>query len=187
MTMSSLDTVRRSIEFDRPDRLPIRIREFGMCDVHYVWWNQISGVQSGQQQSVDEWGCLWVRSDVENMGQVKVHPLVEWKFIQSFRFPDPSKPSFYEGMGKQFEGSGDKYVTTNLWLLLFERLWSLRGFENTLIDLALQNVRLESLADRIVEYNLELFENIHQRFPVQIHGIMFTDDWGTQQGLFIQP
>ena len=43
------------------------------------------------------------------------------------------------------------------------------------------------LADRIVEYNLGLIQNIAQRFPDSIHGLISSDDWGTEQATFISP
>jgi uroporphyrinogen-III decarboxylase len=72
-------------------------------------------------------------------------------------------------------------------MLLFERLHALRGFENTLTDLYLERERIEMLADRIVEFDLGIIRNVSQRFPGSIHGLWFTDDWGTQQNVFVRP
>jgi uroporphyrinogen-III decarboxylase len=72
-------------------------------------------------------------------------------------------------------------------MLLFERLHSLRGFSNTLMDLALEDSRFETLADRVVEYDLAIIHNIARRFPGQIHAMNFTDDWGTEQRTIISP
>ncbi len=72
-------------------------------------------------------------------------------------------------------------------MLLFERMWALHGFENTLADLYLERERIEMLADRIVEFDLGIIHNIARLFPGQIHGLWFTDDWGTQQALMISP
>ena len=41
---------------------------------------------------------------------------------------------------------------------------------------------MEWLADKVMEYNLGIMEN-HARFPGQIHGFSFTDDWGTSSYL----
>jgi uroporphyrinogen-III decarboxylase len=72
-------------------------------------------------------------------------------------------------------------------MLLFERMHTLHGFESTLIDLYLERERIETLADRIVEFDLGIIRNIAARFPDRIHGFRFTDDWGTQQSAFIRP
>jgi uroporphyrinogen-III decarboxylase len=72
-------------------------------------------------------------------------------------------------------------------MLLFERMHTLHGFQNTLLDLYLERDRMETLADRIVDFNLGIIHSISRRFPGLIHGFTFTDDWGTEQATFISP
>lgn len=121
------------------------------------------------------------------MGQVKGHPLESWDAAAAYRWPDPSNASFYEGMEARFEGSEGKYRMTGIFMLLFERLHSLRGFQNTLMDLALERERIEELADRIVAFDLGIIEEVSRRFPGMIDGLSFSDDWGTESALFIDP
>lgn len=185
MSMSSYEVVRRAIEFERPERLPLRFDALGLSDVHNIGWNQIGTGDNRLRESLDEWGCLWVRSEVDNMGQVKGHPLADWNTWDSFSWPDPDDPAFYAGMEERFTGSVGKYNLTSIFMLLFERMHTLHGFENTLMDLYLERERIERLADRIVEFDLGIIENIARRYPGQIHGLSFTDDWGTQQNAFI--
>ncbi len=187
MTQSSYEVMRRAIEFDYPDRLPVQMPLLGMCDTHHVGWNQIGTGDHSKRETLDEWGCTWARSEVDNMGQVKGHPLADWSALESFRWPDPDDPAFYEGMEARFEGSEGKYITTSIFMLLFERMHALRGFENTLTDLVLERERIEALADRIVEFDLRIIANIAGRFGERIHGFSFTDDWGTQQNVFVRP
>ena len=40
MGMSSYEVVRRAIEFETPDRLPVRFDTLGVSDVHHACWNQ---------------------------------------------------------------------------------------------------------------------------------------------------
>ncbi len=72
-------------------------------------------------------------------------------------------------------------------MLLFERMHALHGFENVLMDLYAERERMEMLADRIVEFDLGIIRNVSRRFPGRIHGFSFTDDWGTERSLFINP
>lgn len=187
MTMSSYEVVRRAIEFERPERLPMRFEALGLTDTHGVGWNQIGTGDRALRQTVDEWGCVWARSDQPNMGQVKGHPLADWAALAHYRWPDPGDPALFEGMDARLAAAGDKYVTTGIFMLLFERMHALHGFEATLTDLYLERERIEALADRIVEFDLAMIEAISHRFPQGIHGFSFTDDWGTQQALFIRP
>ena len=185
MPQSSYEVVRRAIEFGAPDRLPIRFGTLGMSDTHSVGWNQVGTGDHALRETLDEWGCTWARSEVANMGQVKGHPLADWGALDRFRWPHPDAPEFYDGMATRFAGSEGKYVITGIFMLLFERLHALHGFENTLRDLYLERERIERLADRIVEFDLGIIENIGRRFPGQIHGLSFTDDWGTERAGFI--
>ena len=187
MAMSSYEVVRRAISFEKPDRLPVCFSVLGLNDFHSVSWNQVGTGDHDFHETVDEWGCTWMRSEVANMGQVKGHPLAEWSALDRYPWPDPDDPSFYEGMEERFEGSENKYVSTSIFMLLFERMHALHGFENTLLDLYVDRERIEMLADRIVEFDLGIIRNISERFPGRIHGFGFTDDWGTQQSVFIKP
>ncbi len=179
------EVVKNAIYFQKPDRLPLQFESLGMNDTHSVSWNQTGVGDRTLRSSVDEWGCRWERSEFKNMGQVVGHPLDDWSKLASFRWPDADSSEFYAGMEAGFEGSEDKYVTTGVFMLLFERMHSLRGFENTLTDLYLERERIEELADRIVEYDIRIIENIASRFPGRIHGFSFTDDWGTELASFI--
>lgn len=187
MTMSSYEVVRRAIEFAGPHRLPVHFEELGVSDLHNVRWNQTGTGDHRLHETSDEWGCLWLRSDMANMGQVKGHPLADWRAWDRFRWPDPDDAAFYEGMEERFAGSEGKYVHTGIFMLLFERMHALHGFEDTLMDLRAERQRMEHLAEKIVTFNLGIIENIGRRFPGRIHGFTFTDDWGTQQGLMINP
>ena len=187
MPMSSYEVVRRAIEFDQPDRLPVRFDWLGITDVRSVPWNQIGTGNIAEKHSVDEWGCGWERSDMPNMGQVKGHPLADWLALETFTFPDPETPAFYKNMEQFFEVEEDTYRCTGIFMLLFERMHALRGFENTLLDLYAERERIGWLADKVVDFDLGIIRNIHERFGNRIQGFGFTDDWGTERDLFISP
>jgi uroporphyrinogen decarboxylase len=187
MAQSSCEVVRRAIQFQNPDRLPVVMPSLGISDVAGVSWNQIGVGDLRLRQTLDEWCCTWERTEIKNMGQVTGHPLADWSSLEHFHFPDPDNPDFYNGMEKRFSGTEDKFICTNLFMLLFERLHSLRGFSNTLMDLGSGDQRFEALADRIVDYDLAIIQNISSRFPGQIHAMNFTDDWGTEQRTIIHP
>lgn len=185
--MTSYELVKRAIEFRNPGRLPQEFSTFGVCDTHWVNWNQPGSGDNKLLESVDEWGCVWSRTEQSNMGQVKGHPLLDWKNLDCFIWPDPNNPSLYTGMENRFTGSDGKFIVTGIFMLLFERMHALRGFENTLEDLYLEKEKIEMLADRIVEYDISLINNISHLFPGQIHCLNFSDDWGTELSTFISP
>ncbi len=185
--MTSKEIVRAAIHFGTPERLPLSFGSMGISDYANAGWNQIGTGDPGKSRTLDEWGCTWGRTKVKNMGQVVGHPLDDWSNLDSFRWPDPDKPEFYEGMERKFEGNEDKYMETGIFMVLFERMHALHGFENTLVDLYLEREKIEMLADRIVEFDLRIIKNISTRFPGMIDGIGFSDDWGTENNTFISP
>jgi uroporphyrinogen decarboxylase len=65
---------------------------------------------------------------------------------------------------------------------LFERSWTLRGFENALTDMALHPDFYAELLDLITEFYLRIIERLVQ---LPIDGIQTGDDWGHQQGLIM--
>jgi uroporphyrinogen decarboxylase len=188
MAMTSYEVVRRALEFQTPDRIPLRFDEFELDDTMMVAPNQIFPWENqDKRNNLDEWGCLWARSEFDNMGQVKGHPLAEWSALEHYLWPDPDDPAFYFSMDRKFTDSENKYVLTGVWFTLFERMHMVHGFENTLKDLLLEREKIEMLADRILEYDMRVIENIANQFRNSIHGIYFSDDWGTEQGPIISP
>ncbi|MBM3189638.1 MAG: hypothetical protein FJZ90_13050 [Chloroflexi bacterium] len=187
MAMSSCEVVQRAIEFQTPDRLPVRFPLLGLNDTHGVPWNNKGVGDRSKRYDYDWFGCLWERTEMSNMGQVKGHPLEDLSRAGSYRWPDPKNPLFFDGMEQHFEGSEGKYVMTGIGFFLFERMHMLHGFENTLTDLYAERQSMEWLADRVVEFNLGIIESIHERFPSGIHGFSFTDDWGTELATFVRP
>lgn len=182
---TSYEVVKNALYFNGPDRLPMDFPEYGDSDFRGVGWNQIGTGGSGQGSTLDEWGCTWSRTEVENMGTVTGSPIDEWSKLDSYRWPDANNPAFYEGMERRFEGCDGKYIFTYIFGLLFERLHYLHGFENTLADLYLEPEKIELVLDRITEFDITLIENISGRFPGQIHGLNFSEDWGTERGTLI--
>ncbi|MDD5688107.1 MAG: uroporphyrinogen decarboxylase family protein [Elusimicrobia bacterium] len=182
---SSKELVSNAIHFRNPERLPVEFSAMGISDTAVVNWNQTGAGNRDINTTFDEWNCEWSRTEVKNMGLVTGHPLLSWDKLSTFKWPDPDNNLFYEGMENKFKDTDGKYVKTEIFMLLFERIHSLRGFENTLTDLYLEKEKISHLADRIVEFDIRIIENISKRFPNKINGLFFTDDWGTELNSFI--
>ncbi|MDR0656860.1 MAG: hypothetical protein LBG22_11145, partial [Treponema sp.] len=183
--MISKERIKRAIEFRTPDRLPMEFWAYNISDTIGLGWNQIGTGDRSKRETVDEWGCTWGRSEVANMGLVIKHPLADWATLANYEFPDPDNVVFYAGMEEKAKNLGDKYVVTGIFMVLFERLHSLRGFEGLMLDFYMEPDKLAALTDRIVEFDVGVINNISRRFPGLIDGIRFTDDWGTELNAFI--
>ena len=188
MAMTSYEVVKRAIEFDGPDRLPMRFDVMPeISDVRPIPWEQVGTGDHSRRRTVDEWGCTWERTGEPNMGQVKAHPLGDWAGLDAYSWPDFNDPKWYDGIENWFVNSEDKYCATGIFMLLFERMHALHGFENTLVDLYAEPERMAWLADTIVDHDLVIIRNIHDRVGDRIHGFSFTDDWGTERDTFVSP
>jgi hypothetical protein len=124
---------------------------------------------------------------MSNMGQVKGHPLASVGDLPGM-FPDYDDESRYVDAPAALEEAQleGKYVTAGIFMVLFERMHTLYGFENVLCDLIVDRPAMERLADHIIDVQLCLVENVRNRFGDAVHGFTMTEDWGTQQAAFVR-
>ncbi|MHC4480916.1 MAG: uroporphyrinogen decarboxylase family protein [Planctomycetota bacterium] len=107
--------------------------------------------------------------------------------FDGYDFPTPDRfiaDELAEYARKQCEEHADSFLVAGFGFGLFERSWTVRGFENALMDVAAEPDFYEELLDRILELQLE-FVRVSADLPVD--GIMFSDDWGDQRGVIIGP
>jgi uroporphyrinogen decarboxylase len=76
----------------------------------------------------------------------------------------------------------DRFVVGILGYGLFERTWTLRGFENILSDCILEEDFYDELVGKVAEHQMAMVERI---LKLPVDGIMFSDDWGYQKGVLI--
>ncbi|MDD4892166.1 MAG: uroporphyrinogen decarboxylase family protein [Phycisphaerae bacterium] len=184
--MTSIDIVRKAIRFQRPPRLPLTFLLLGQSDTKGVSLSPPEGI-IWTGTGVDPWGCRWEQSEVANMGQVKGHPLTNLSRIDRYPMPDYSQDLWWRNVEAELAPIEEqqRYVQGGIFMVLFERMHSLCGFENVLMGLLADRPAMERLADRIVEAHLRVVEGFRDRFGRRIHGITMTDDWGTQQAAFV--
>ena len=78
----------------------------------------------------------------------------------------------------------DYYTTISMGWGLFEQMWGIRGFENALMDVVVNEEFVEELLDRLTELYLAF---VAAWADVPADAIMFGDDWGDQRGVLIGP
>jgi hypothetical protein len=195
--MESREIVRRSIEFDTPPRLPFFLGSFwsdklstevmdfpnDVCD---CW--EMDRQENGwffDNPTLDDWGCQWKKTNVNNMGQVVGHPLEDWSALQSYRPPNPQNPFYFERIDDGIRDAGDRYVVITSHFNLIERLHMLHGFSRTLEDFYLEPVKVHQLLDIILEFKIAQLDEAARRFGDRVHGVFLTDDWGTQSNTFV--
>jgi uroporphyrinogen decarboxylase len=131
----------------------------------------------------DEFGVLWDRRIDKDIGVV-CNRLVSPDNVLVFRFPDATGPARYNIIDETVTTTEDGVFLVSLGFSLFERAWTLAGMENVLIAMAADKDFVNTLLDRILQFNLTIIENACSR---NIDIFRFGDDWGCQRGLLMGP
>ncbi len=186
--MESREIVRRAIEFKKPPRLPFFQHQMpdlpdDVCD---IW--EMDRQKNGwffDNVANDDWGCVWAVTEMKNMGQVTYHPLEDWSKLDTYKPPNPRDPFYFERIEGLMADARDRYVVVTTHFNLIDRIHLLRGFNRTLEDFYLEPEKSARLLDIIMDFKLEQLDELHHRFGDRVHGIFWTDDWGTQERTFI--
>ncbi len=111
--------------------------------------------------------------------------------LNNYQWPDPSDPSTVEGLR---ERAKELYETTDYALVLdtigfgvFEQAWALRGFENFLLDLAMNRRFAEALLQRIADHRISLYDRILDEVGEYVQVVMNSDDLGIQNAPMVSP
>ncbi len=131
----------------------------------------------------DWWG---VGFDTKEEGYfAAVSPLKENPNLDSYPWPDPTKASLFEKAKNVIQEKGNEYfITPNFGFVLFERAWTMRGFEQFFMDMSSDPGFTGELLDRITEIQLQL---IHQYIALGVDGGYFGDDYGAQKNMLFSP
>jgi uroporphyrinogen decarboxylase len=135
------------------------------------------------QTSYDWWGAGW---STEQEGYFLTDaPLSDSQAVDAFSWPDPQNPHLLDEARDIIASDRDEhFVIPNFGFCLFERAWSLRGFESLLVDLALNPTFVEDLLERITEIQVALA----RRFvALGVDGGYCGDDYGAQKNLLFSP
>lgn len=206
--MTGKENVKRAIEFEKPEYLPIVlefdpdwmneknerkviiIKELFAQLKHDIlnpspFVHSVGEITREGNKSFwfDEWDTGW---EDDGFGTKAVTFPLEggYELLADYKFPQSQLGShvFHQDMLKENDGS--KYIRTNVWFTLFERMWMLRGFENMLMDPYMNTSNFEYFRDKILDFNLA---RIEEWLKLNVNGIFFSDDWGTQRGLLMNP
>ena len=136
----------------------------------------------------DEWGTRWGHAYGGVGGTPVGNAIEDWSELDDYlahRMPDPHAPGRLDRAKAVLAVHGDhKYCVALVCPALFERLHFLRGMENSLCDLASNDLQLARLLEALCDNLIELIREWGQ---TNISGVYMTDDWGSQTGLLISP
>jgi len=137
------------------------------------------------RQNVEEdiFYVTWTKGKDDDIGIVTGFPL-KGKTIDEYEMPAIKKEFAVNLCRKLEEDKTNRFRMFALTMLYYERAWSLRGMEDLLMDMFLDESFTYALFDSILNHHLELL-NIVLEYDYE--GVFFADDWGQQRGLIMGP
>ena len=116
-----------------------------------------------------------------------MEPAIKRPSLEGFVFPELDlifdedwEPKARETIAQQ----PDYFWVAGLGFGLFERTWALRGFNEALTDSAAEPGFYDELVEGIAVHQMAVIERL---LHLPVDGIMFSDDWGYQQGVLLGP
>lgn len=141
-----------------------------------------SNVKISTNEENDIFGATWKKGIDEDIGIVTGFPLLDKN--APYKMP-AIKKEFAAGLCQKLEADElGRFRMFALTMLFFERAWSLRGMENVLVDMCLDESYTHALFESILNHHLELLDFV---LEYDYEGVFFGDDWGQQIGLIMGP
>ncbi len=139
----------------------------------------------------DEWGITWRNSPYQTPFGVGVytemvgHPLADEAAITGYQPPNPTRPELYaEAQRVMAEYKNDYWLVGVTVTTIFETAWALRGYEQTLLDFALNPELIDELFNIPFNYHLAAAKKLVE---LGVDMIWTGDDIGAQRQMLISP
>jgi uroporphyrinogen decarboxylase len=144
------------------------------------------GIMRNQGWLEDEYGVCRRPNSTGLYWLYSFHPLSEagLEEIRQYEFPDLGAEERYSGIRRHMSQLGEKYFTIVEVRNIFKLSWELRGFERYMMDLALEPLWVEALADRVLEH---LIEQSRRLLRQGVDMLMITGDIAMQEGMMFSP
>jgi uroporphyrinogen decarboxylase len=143
------------------------------------------------QTYTDEWGVTWrnhpyhTKFGTGHYTEIVGHPLAQDEAIDAYQPPDPNRPELYLEAERVVKEYKDEYWIVGVTVTtIFETAWALRGYEQTLIDFALNPDYIECLFEIPFHYHLAAAKKLVE---LGVDMIWVGDDIGAQNMMLISP
>ena len=178
----SREEVIKAITFSGPAKIPIYFcnRDQDQSDIVTI---EVQNHFMGPAENISEWGFTWERLD-ETMGQPKDYVLADWDNLPKMDIPDPADPQRFVDIPEFNRKYTDRFRMASFGLSGFTTMWCLRGFNKLMLDLALDQGKVNILAELVFGFEERLIAEL-SRF--NFDAVAFYDDWGTQTGMLMSP
>lgn len=206
---SSREVMRRTLTFDHPERigccifaLPVFItsnpeahaaiiKEFpndiDYAPAPYEPSSCLSGDPFAEGKYVDEWGCIFSNINAGVIGEVKDPLIPDLEDLSNLRPPYeqlPKDEAAAIAKVNEFCRNSDKFIFAGCNPRPWERYQFLRGTEEAMMDMALQEENVFRILKEIEDFYMK---EIEFWCKTDVDAIFWMDDWGSQQSLLISP
>jgi uroporphyrinogen decarboxylase len=192
------ESLKRYLGMDHPTLVSTRAhavphedvaRKFGI-DTRYVYpyplkeWDP----DTSESRYDDEWGVTWEKQPGTLYFEVVRNPLADASLADLHHYPWPKakdfqwNPTMAEDARRLFNETDYAVVGNALDMGLFERAWLLRGFEQLLVDLMVDEKFACTLLDKVLEAKIDHMAHYLDAVGDHIHVIMLGDDIAMQTG-----
>ncbi len=203
--MNSRTLVKKTLEFDSPDRVPRHLWYLPYAEEKYP--EGLAKIRADFPDDIvnppadyrvppktegdmftpgfytDEWGSVFENRQSGIIGEVKEPILKDWSDLNKVRIP-VEMLDFNVATVNEFCAETDKFVIGSCCPRPFERIQFLRGTENVYMDLFDRPDGFMELLSRIHNFYLDELEKWAK---TDVDALNFMDDWGAQQSLLISP
>jgi len=203
--IESRELVRKTLEFDSPQRIPRQLWLLPWAEIHYpaesarirkvypddiaqapaVYTKppQLSGGKYRAGIYIDEWGCHFDNKEEGLMGIVHEPLIREWSELERFKAPE-SMLSIDKEAINSFCRHTDRFVYAGSIVRPLERFQFIRTMEQSFMDVMLEEPGY-----------LELLKILHEHFckevevwsQTEVDAVFLMDDWGTQHQMMLSP
>ena len=200
--MTNRERVRDTINFKKTDYLPHHISFTSQCyekvaavygsdydtriNNHFTRFKLRKPKDPvGRELVRDEFGVVFNLSGPDkDIGFVDFYQIKSREELEKYQFP-PVDKEFLRSRAEQLMATPDtNFRGFEMSFSLFERLWSLMGMEESLLNMIADPSLIHDIMQKICSRNLEVLDTV---LSYDFDYLLFGDDWGQQRGLIMGP
>lgn len=187
--MTSRERVKRCINYQNPDRCPMQLPKVGdlvgahiTADPEWKPWRTWEFEDCKQWE--DEWHNVWKCLPNTTRGEVIEGVIKDWSELETYQMPRLDLSERYGNARKVFADHPDHYHLGFLGGFPFANMRYMRTVETFLADVLLYPDEVNKL--QRMQVNL-IKSCLNQWATTDCDGIIFGEDWGTQERLLVSP
>ncbi len=182
--LSKKENLLRVLHQQQPEWIPVECLpepRFGEGSYAYVTYK---GALAAKEGGYDLWGVRWTPTG-EFLPYPDEHPAKTLEDLLALSFPDIHVAALWEEAERQAESArGQSVLIARQVCALFERFWSLVGFESALMGLVEASDLASACLKRITDWQIAAADHY---IKIGVEAARISDDYGAQRNLLMSP